>query len=99
MSLAVIFFFVIGVVLDGFIVGLLKIELYLYIEGMLEFELMFVLVQCNNVVLFYVLVEDLCVVYNFSDLQFFFDFYYVGVNVLCIEQDFYDMIVVYIVCV
>lgn len=50
---------------DDFIIGFFKVELYLYIEGSLEFELMFVLVRCNGIVIFYVLVEEVCVVYSF----------------------------------
>lgn len=45
-----------------------KVELYIYIEGLFEFELMFVLVECNGVKLLYVFVEEVCVVYVFDDL-------------------------------
>lgn len=75
---------------------LFKVELYLYLEGILELELLFVFVECNCIVLFWNDVEILCKVYVFNNLQEFFDFYYVGVDVLCIEQDFYDLIWVYL---
>lgn len=50
------------------IVCVLKVELYIYIEGLFEFELIFVFVQCNGVKFVYDLIDVLCVVYVFIDL-------------------------------
>lgn len=48
--------------------NILKVELYLYIEGSLMFEFMWCLVEKYSVLFFYVSVEEIEVVYNFEDL-------------------------------
>ena len=68
-----------------------KAELHLHIEGSLEPELMFALAQRNGIEIPYASVEDIRAAYNFSNLQDFLDIYYVGMNVLQTEQDFYDL--------
>lgn len=78
-----------------FIENMLKVEFYVYIEGILEFELSFVLVQKNNVLLKVKIFEEMIKVYDFYDLFFFFDIYYVGMSVLIEEDDFYQFIMVY----
>lgn len=77
---------------------LLKMELYLYIEGLLEFVMMWNLVSKYGVLLFYDLIVDIEVVYQFEDLQSFLDLYYQGVDVLRDEDDFYQLMMVYLIC-
>lgn len=72
-----------------------KAELHLHIEGTLEPELVFELAERNRVALAYSSVEDLRKAYVFSDLQEFLDVYYVGMQVLQTEQDFYDLALAY----
>ncbi|MAL08433.1 MAG: adenosine deaminase [Maricaulis sp.] len=68
-----------------------KAELHLHIEGSLEPELMFELARRNGVAIPYASVEEIRAAYDFSNLQDFLDIYYVGMNVLQTEQDFYDL--------
>src|SRR3546814_7220062 len=75
----------------AFIAGLPKAELHLHIEGSLEPELMFALVQRNAVAIPFASVEDVRAAYAFSNLQDFLDIYYQGMGVLIAAQDFYDL--------
>lgn len=68
-----------------------KAELHLHIEGTLEPELMFSLAQRNKIALPFKNPEEVRKAYEFSNLQSFLDIYYQGANVLCTEQDFYDL--------
>ncbi|MGK7953742.1 MAG: adenosine deaminase [Crocosphaera sp.] len=68
-----------------------KAELHIHIEGSLEPELMFQLAHRNKITLPLNSVEEAQEAYNFSDLQSFLDIYYQGANVLCQEEDFYDL--------
>lgn len=68
-----------------------KAELHLHIEGTLEPELMFSLAQRNKIALPFKDPEAVRKAYEFSNLQSFLDIYYQGANVLCTEQDFYDL--------
>ena len=68
-----------------------KAELHLHLEGSLEPELMFDLAQRNGIAIPYASVEEIRAAYEFSNLQDFLDIYYVGMNVLQTEQDFYDL--------
>jgi len=77
--------------LENFIQGLPKVELHLHIEGSLEPELMFALAQRNNIKIPFKTVSEARKAYNFSSLQNFLEAYYVGMNVLRKEQDFYDL--------
>ena len=77
--------------LADLIARLPKAELHLHIEGSLEPELMMALAQRNGVELPYKTVEEIRAAYDFSNLQDFLDIYYVGMNVLQTEQDFYDL--------
>lgn len=72
-----------------------KAELHLHIEGTLEPEQVFDLANRNNVELSYASIEDLRSAYVFSDLQEFLDIYYVGMQVLLTERDFYDLAMAY----
>lgn len=68
-----------------------KAELHLHLEGSLEPELMFELARRNGVEIPFKTVEEIREAYDFSNLQDFLDIYYVGMNVLITEQDFYDL--------
>lgn len=68
-----------------------KAELHLHIEGSFEPELMFDIAKRNGIELPYESVEELKGLYNFNNLQEFLDIYYQGVNVLQVEQDYYDL--------
>lgn len=77
--------------LTDLIARLPKAELHLHIEGSLEPELMMALAQRNGIDLPYKTVEEIRAAYEFSNLQDFLDIYYVGMNVLQTEQDFFDL--------
>ncbi|MDJ0846120.1 adenosine deaminase [Crocosphaera sp.] len=68
-----------------------KAELHIHIEGSLEPELMFKLAQRNHIKLPFNSVEEAKQAYQFNDLQSFLNIYYQGANVLCCEEDFYDL--------
>ncbi len=68
-----------------------KAELHVHIEGTLEPEQVFELAERNGVSLNFASVEALRKAYVFSDLQEFLDIYYVGMQVLQTERDFYDL--------
>lgn len=82
-----------------FLKALPKCEHHLHLEGTLEPELLFDLAKRNNITLpshFPPTVAACNERYaNFSDLQDFLDHYYVGMNVLITEQDFYDLAMAY----
>nr|VFK62515.1 MAG: adenosine deaminase [Candidatus Kentron sp. TUN] len=77
--------------MEKLIDGLPKAELHIHIEGSLEPELMFSLARRNGIKLRFDSIEAVRRAYAFSDLQSFLDIYYEGANVLCKEQDFYDL--------
>ncbi|MBO6798332.1 adenosine deaminase [Maricaulis sp.] len=77
--------------LHDLIARLPKAELHLHIEGSLEPELMMALAQRNGIELPFKTVEEIRAAYDFSNLQDFLDIYYVGMNVLQTEQDFFDL--------
>ncbi|WP_297735017.1 adenosine deaminase [uncultured Maricaulis sp.] len=68
-----------------------KAELHLHLEGSLEPELMFELARRNGIEIPYDSVEAIRAAYDFSNLQDFLDIYYVGMNVLVTEADFFDL--------
>lgn len=73
-----------------------KAELHLHIEGSLEPEMLVSLAKRNNVTLPYESVEDVAAAYQFSNLQDFLDLYYLGMQVLVQEEDFYDLTIAYL---
>ncbi|MHA1601247.1 MAG: adenosine deaminase, partial [Alphaproteobacteria bacterium] len=75
----------------AFIEGLPKAELHVHIEGTFEPALMFEIASRNGITLPYASVADLAAAYEFGNLQEFLDLYYQGMNVLIVEQDFYDL--------
>jgi len=82
--------------LSRFIAGLPKAELHLHLEGSLEPELMFALAKRNRVDIPFQSVEEVRAAYAFSNLQDFLDIYYQGANVLCTEEDFFDLAAAYL---
>ena len=77
--------------MDKLIQGIPKAELHVHIEGSLEPELMFDLAEKNSLSLPYESVDDIRRAYEFSDLQSFLDIYFLGMQVLLDEDDFYRM--------
>lgn len=77
--------------LHKFIEELPKVELHLHIEGTLEPELLFLLARRNNVKIPFKTAAEVRKAYKFSNLQHFLDMYYLGMEVLRKEQDFYDL--------
>ena len=68
-----------------------KAELHIHIEGSLEPELMFKLAERNHIKLPFNSVEEAKQAYQFNNLQSFLNIYYQGANVLCCEEDFYEL--------
>lgn len=68
-----------------------KAELHIHIEGSLEPELLFSLAARNKTKIIFDSVDEVRDAYVFSNLQEFLDIYYVGMNVLQSEQDFFDL--------
>lgn len=68
-----------------------KAELHLHLEGSLEPELMFELANRNGIEIPFKSLDDVRAAYEFANLQEFLDIYYVGMNVLITEQDFFDL--------
>ena len=85
-----------------FIEGMPKIELHIHIEGSLEPELAFQLADRNGITIRkkdgtpYISAAELRAAYRFGNLQEFLDIYYLGMNVLQTEQDFYDLTYAYL---
>lgn len=77
--------------LNALIDRLPKAELHLHLEGSLEPELMFELARRNAVDIPFKTVEEVRAAYEFANLQEFLDIYYVGMNVLITEQDYFDL--------
>ncbi len=83
--------------LREFIEGMPKIELHIHIEGSLEPELAFKLADRNGIAIrrkdgvAYKNAAELRAAYRFGNLQEFLDLYYLGMNVLRKEADFYDL--------
>ncbi len=82
--------------IEEFIKAIPKAELHVHIEGTFEPELMYKIANRNKIALQFNSVEELKVMYDFSNLQSFLDIYYAGANVLVNEQDFYDLTYAYL---
>ena len=72
-----------------------KAELHIHLEGSLEPELLFQLAERNRLPLAHDSVDALRSAYVFSNLQEFLDIYYVGMQVLQSDSDFYDLAMAY----
>jgi adenosine deaminase len=73
-----------------------KAELHMHLEGSLEPEMMFQLAERNGLTIPYSSAEEIRRAYEFNNLQEFLDIYYVGMNVLITERDFYDLTMAYL---
>jgi adenosine deaminase len=71
--------------------GLPKAELHIHLEGSLEPGLLFSLAARNKMKIAFDSVDAIRAAYVFSNLQEFLDIYYVGMNVLQTEEDFFDL--------
>jgi adenosine deaminase len=78
------------------VVSLPKAELHLHIEGTFEPELIFAIAERNGVRLDYPNVEALHAAYNFTNLESFLKVYYHAMEVLRVEQDYYDLTTAYL---
>jgi len=78
-------------IMMSFIEGLPKAELHVHLEGTLEPEHAFELAQRNGIELPYDSPSAMRTAYTFHDLPSFLRMYYMGMDVLRHEQDFYDL--------
>jgi adenosine deaminase len=81
--------------MNDFIRQLPKAELHVHLEGTLEPELLFELAARNGIELPYATPAEVVGAYNFHDLPSFLAIYYKAMEVLCTEQDFYDLAMAY----
>ena len=81
--------------MNAFIENLPKAELHVHLEGTLEPELLFELAARNDVELPYSTPAQVVEAYDFYDLPSFLAIYYKAMEVLCTEQDFYDLTMAY----
>jgi adenosine deaminase len=81
--------------MNAFIERLPKAELHVHLEGTLEPELLFDLAERNGVELPYTTPAQVVDAYDFYDLPSFLAIYYKAMEVLCTEQDFYDLAMAY----
>ena len=80
----------------SFVRELPKAELHLHLEGSLEPEMLMRLATRNRVEIPFRSVEEIRAAYHFTELQDFLDIYYQGMNVLRVEEDFYDLTMAYL---
>ncbi|XOV82847.1 MAG: adenosine deaminase [bacterium] len=73
-----------------------KAELHLHIDGSLQASRLLELAAKNGVKLPYSTVEEVEAAYDFTDLQSFLDLYYLGASVLQDEDDFYHLMMDYL---
>ena len=80
----------------SFVRSLPKAELHMHLEGSLEPEMLMRLAARNKVEIPFRSVEEIQAAYHFTELQDFLDIYYQGMNVLRVEEDFYDLTLAYL---
>jgi adenine deaminase len=73
-----------------------KAELHLHIDGSLQAQRLLQLAAKNSVTLPYATVAEVEEAYDFADLQSFLDLYYLGASVLQDEDDFYHLMMDYL---
>jgi adenosine deaminase len=73
-----------------------KAELHLHIDGSLQAHRLISLARKNAVSLPYNSVSEVEAAYDFQDLQSFLDLYYLGASVLQTEDDFYALMMDYL---
>ncbi len=74
-----------------------KAELHLHIDGSLQADRLLSLATKNQVALPYTTVAEIEAAYNFTDLQSFLDLYYLGASVLREQEDFYHLMMDYLI--
>jgi adenosine deaminase len=77
--------------MNSFIANLPKAELHVHLEGTLEPALSFALAKKNGIELEYRTEEELLKAYDFHDLPSFLRIYYKAMNVLRVEDDFFEL--------
>ncbi len=81
---------------ESWLCQLPKAELHLHIDGSLEPSRLLKLAEKNKITLPYSSVEEVEQAYQFENLQSFLDLYYLGASVLREEEDFYDLMMDYL---
>lgn len=82
--------------MEAFIKGMPKAELHVHLEGTLEPDRLLALAQRNRISLPYDSPEAVLAAYHFHDLPSFLRIYYRAMDVLRVEQDFYDLTYAYL---
>ncbi|CAN0605282.1 unnamed protein product, partial [Ectocarpus sp. 12 AP-2014] len=78
-------------VTEDFIQALPKAELHVHLEGTLEPEHIFALAERNGIQLEYKTPQEVVAAYDFHDLPSFLKIYYAAMDVLRVEEDFYEL--------
>lgn len=73
-----------------------KAELHLHIDGSLQAERMLGLAKKNNISIPFSNIAEVEAAYEFDNLQSFLDLYYAGASVLVDEDDFYHLMMDYL---
>jgi len=81
---------------SDWLANLPKAELHLHIDGSLQAQRMLSVAQKNGIKLPYSNVDEIISAYQFNDLQSFLDLYYLGASVLRDEDDFYHLMMDYL---
>ena len=71
--------------------GIPKAELHVHLEGTLEPKMLLEMATRNNINVPYDGIDSVYSAYDFQNLSSFLKLYYGGLEVLCTEQDFYDL--------
>lgn len=78
------------------IFSLPKAELHVHLEGTMEPEQFMLFAERNKISVPYTTLEEAQQAYAFSDFQSFIDAYEQIANVLCTQEDFYDLTLAYL---
>ncbi|MBP1039784.1 adenosine deaminase [Vagococcus sp. BWB3-3] len=79
-----------------FIKGMPKAELHLHLEGTLEPDLKLVLAEKNQIDIGQTTIAEIEKSYQFDSLPSFLNIYYPAMNVLQVEEDFYQLAMAYL---
>lgn len=82
--------------LKELIYGLPKAELHVHLEGTMEPEQFMLFAERNKITIPYKTIEEAEQAYNFSDFRSFINAYSKITEVLCTEEDFYDLALAYL---
>ncbi|MFQ3243648.1 MAG: adenosine deaminase [Arenicella sp.] len=81
---------------SNWVASLPKAELHLHIDGSLQAHRLLSLARKNSIELPYSSVDEVEAAYQFENLQSFLDLYYLGASVLIDEDDFYHLMMDYL---